>query len=141
MPLLAEPLRTIQNQTPPPHRDLLNTPLAFAWIYPTLYYNTTVKKHFLGASKALHMIKAGIIKSFFLKPRLSGLTLGPGFTLSNFEEKQMCSNVQICSNMLYQACIINLSHSPRKNSFCPYKSYIFGKFISCVTLLSCTVVT
>lgn len=53
----------------------------------------------------------------------------------------MGSNIQICSNILNQACIVNLSHSSRKNSFCPYKSYIFGKFISCVMLLSSTAVT
>lgn len=99
------------------------------------------EKYFPGASKDLYILSTSITRSLFLKIRLDGSTPLPAFTLSTFEERQIGSNIQICSNILNLACIINLSYSSRKNSFCPCKSYIFGKFISCVTLLSSGVVT
>lgn len=101
-----------------------------------------ILKEVLARSKqALYNLSTSIIKALFLKIGLDGSTLGLGFRLSTLEERLMGSNIQICRNILNQACIINLSHSSRKNSFCPYKSYIFVKFISCVTLLFSSVVT
>lgn len=93
------------------------------------------------SKQALYSLSTSIIKSFFLKIKSDGSTFRSGFRLSTSEERQMGSNIQICRNILNQACIINLSHSSRKNSFCPYKSYMFVKVISCVTLLFSSVVT
>lgn len=79
-----------------------------------------ILKEALARSKqALYNLSTSIIKALFLKIGLDGSTLGLGFRLSTLEERLMGSNIQICRNILNQACIINLSHALERIPFVP----------------------